>query len=458
MTTERGRRLQPELRVPRDTRRSGRASHAGSGRWSGRSRIRQEARPGPSWPCGCPRTDAHHEVTGAATGDADAERADTDAGHRTSTPGHWTADAWTSRPLDGHTGRVDIACADARRSHRTLDTGLRTRTDATEYADGRPRHDRHPDRHPGPPHHRPPAGIANRGPVDGACGARQRSRLGDGEEGGRCLSAVRRAGIERPATHGVGPGARGVRCRAGGFVVAKNTVPARSRRLCTRSCRSPGGRPSSSSCCGLLPCPRAAASHGRSWRRPGLPGRSAVKRGGCLTQPGPGPPRPPTDQRASSTTRQPTGTSPCCCGDGCLAASAGPQRHRLTWDETDASGWDETDASGRTGADTEGWTPDGWTPDDWTPDDWTAGSWMTNRTGGHRTLDADRRPTPWLASWHCRPRRRRPTLDARWTLRRADAGWASNNPGQLSRKPYKLRGAQWASAAGGRDPTWVAAP
>ena len=45
--------------------------------------------------------------------DADAERADTDAGHRTSTPGHWTADAWTShtRTLDGQT------------RHRTLDTG-----------------------------------------------------------------------------------------------------------------------------------------------------------------------------------------------------------------------------------------------------------------------------------------------------------------------------------------------
>jgi hypothetical protein len=37
--------------------------------------------------------------------DADAERADTNAGHRTSTPGPWTADAWTSptRTLDGHT-------------------------------------------------------------------------------------------------------------------------------------------------------------------------------------------------------------------------------------------------------------------------------------------------------------------------------------------------------------------
>jgi hypothetical protein len=181
MTTERGRRLQPELRAPCDTRPSGRESHAGSGRWSGRSRRRQDGQTrAPPGRVVARRTDAHHEVTGAATVDADADRADADAGHRTSKPGHWTADAWTSRTLDGHTGRVDIACADARRSHRTPDTGHRTpdtgraRTRPSTPT-GRPRHGRHPDRHPGSPHdHRPPAGIANRGPVDGACGARQR--------------------------------------------------------------------------------------------------------------------------------------------------------------------------------------------------------------------------------------------------------------------------------------------
>jgi hypothetical protein len=42
-------------------------------------------------------------------------------------------------------------------------------------------------------------------------------------------------------------------------------------------------------------------------------------------------------------------------------------------------------------------------------------------------VDADRRPTPWLASWpladhgdHARP------LDAGWTLRRAAAVWVTN--------------------------------
>ena len=52
------------------------------------------------------------------------ERADTDAGHRTSTPGHWTPNVWTS-----HSGHWTA----------TLDTGHRTlgRVDATEYADSR---------------------------------------------------------------------------------------------------------------------------------------------------------------------------------------------------------------------------------------------------------------------------------------------------------------------------------
>jgi hypothetical protein len=59
-------------------------------------------------------------------------------------------------------------------------------------------------------------------------------------------------------------------------------------------------------------------------------------------------------------------------------------------------------------------------PDSRTPDD---PGWVV----GHRMLDTDRRPTPWQASWQCRPRRR-PTLDAGWRLRRADTVWVSNNP------------------------------
>jgi hypothetical protein len=94
--------------------------------------------------------------------------------------------------------------------------------------------------------------------------------------------------------------------------------------------------------------------------------------------------------------------------------------------------------SGPTGRTPDGWTPDGWTPDGWTPDGRTAGppdGWTPGdrtldgldtgraghrtagppdpgrryRMGGHPMLDTDRRPMPWLASWHCRPGRRRLT-------------------------------------------------
>src|SRR6266508_5022673 len=97
--------------------------------------------------------------------------------------------------------------------------------------------------------------------------------------------------------------------------------------------------------------------------------------------------------------------------------------------------WDETDASGRTGRTAEAghrtagrWTgghqtagrPDPWTTnpgdrtlDGWTPDGLDSRILTTNRMGGHRMVDADRRPTPWLESWHCRPRRRRPTAGCR---------------------------------------------
>jgi len=57
-----------------------------------------------------------------------------------------------------------------------------------------------------------------------------------------------------------------------------------------------------------------------------------------------------------------------------------------------------------------------------TPGGWTA-------RGG-----ADGRPTPWLASWQCRRGDDGRPLDAGWTLRRADAVWASNDPGRLSSK------------------------
>jgi hypothetical protein len=121
VTTERGRRLQPELRIRCDARQSGpeaTLAHADGRAVRGHGGT---ARPGPSWPCGCRRTDALHEVTGADTADADAEHADTDPGTPDVHTGQWTADR-------GHHMRGHWTFT------RTPDTG---RVDATEYADSR---------------------------------------------------------------------------------------------------------------------------------------------------------------------------------------------------------------------------------------------------------------------------------------------------------------------------------
>jgi hypothetical protein len=209
----------------------------------------------------------------------------------------------------------------------------------------------------------------------------------------------------------------------------------------------------------LLPCPHRSRSHGCSARRassaaspaPGLLGRR--------------PSRP--------TARPPTGTSPRSGGDGCPAASTwspppppevGPDG-RVRTGRTSA-GW-TPDGWTPDGWTPDGWTPDGWTPDGWTPEGWTLDGWTAdgrtpwtttqvtahrtaghqtagqpdpgrqNGMGGHRMLATDRPPTPRLASWPCRPRRRRPTLDIGWRLRRADAAWASDKPGQLSSEDYE---------------------
>jgi hypothetical protein len=93
------------------------------------------ARPDPSGRMAAHRTDALHVVTGTDTADADAERADTHAGHRRSTPGHWTADAWTSsvRTRDGHTGHR-TPDAWTRPSTRTGHLGTAgTRTDSLDH-------------------------------------------------------------------------------------------------------------------------------------------------------------------------------------------------------------------------------------------------------------------------------------------------------------------------------------
>jgi hypothetical protein len=126
MTTEGSRRFQPELRV---ARQAGLEGHCGSGRWSSRSRD-TAGRPGPGPPgrAVARRTRRAPRVTGADT--ADAERPDTDTGRRTSTPGHWTPNAWTSRArtLDGHTGRrtPDAWTRPTTRTGRLGTAGIRT--------------------------------------------------------------------------------------------------------------------------------------------------------------------------------------------------------------------------------------------------------------------------------------------------------------------------------------------
>jgi hypothetical protein len=171
MTTERGRRLQPERRVRGEARQSGPEAHAGAGRCSSRSRIRQDGQTRGAllavWLPAAPTRSTESSVQRQRTRTRNAR-----------TPMR-TPDVQT-RTLDS--GRVDIA--DTGRSHRTR--GHRTRghrtvtpdtghVDATEYADRatkarqRIRTDILDNQTT-----RPPAGTPNRGPVDGACGARQR--------------------------------------------------------------------------------------------------------------------------------------------------------------------------------------------------------------------------------------------------------------------------------------------
>jgi hypothetical protein len=159
-----------------------------------------------------------------------------------------------------------------------------------------------------------------------------------------------------------------------------------ARTAATRPLRPP--RAAACSC-----APSAAASHRRSARRPGLPGRSAVTRRRPRA-PGPGPPPIPDDQRATrqhrlrqgplghrpsrSTARQPTGTSTRSCGGGadCLdlvpappSEVGGDRRVR-----TDGGGH-RTDGGGHR----TGWTPDGL--DTRRAGHQTAGRW----TGGRQT-------------------------------------------------------------------------
>jgi hypothetical protein len=162
VTTERGHRLQPELRIRCDARQSG--PEATLAHADGRAVRDTAGRPDPAPPgrvaAAAPTRSTKSPVQTPRTRTRNA---------RTPTPGHRTSTPDSGQRI------VDITCADTGRSpdtgHRTPDTG---RVDATEYSDRATSTRQAPDRHPGPP--RPPnrAGTPNRGPVDGTCCARQR--------------------------------------------------------------------------------------------------------------------------------------------------------------------------------------------------------------------------------------------------------------------------------------------
>jgi hypothetical protein len=236
---------------------------------------------------------------------------------------------------------------------------------------------------------------------------------------------------------------------------ARPSPPARHRPFRTRppgaagphdhhppwSLPSPGRQPRGR--CGNLalqpaPVPPPGHKRRRYARRPGLPGRSAGQaRPPAVTPPGPGPGPPPTPltnatsaasptsgpvgrPSSRSKTRQPTGARPVPVVTVAFRLDLVPPPPPEV-DEMDASGRTEADSSrldaGRTGHRTHR-TPDGRTPDalDTRRPDTGRLDRRTRTTeplSGHHMVDADRRPTPWLASWPCRPRRQRPTAGCR---------------------------------------------
>ena len=180
------------------------------------------------------------------------------------------------------------------------------------------------------------------------------------------------------------------------------------------------------------PSPAASSRASRRRRRralgtPAWPaGRPASSAAAARTRPGPGPPptAPPTIRdlggvacvracsavdRAARRRSSPQGPRPVPMAPVAVPNRLVPKCHRLM-------GTRRTRPDGRGGHQTGGHRRGGHRrgghqtgPDSRAPDDGTG--WVDT------ALDADRRPTPWLASWQCRLRRRHPTLDAGWRLR-----------------------------------------
>jgi hypothetical protein len=190
---------------------------------------------------------------------------------------------------------------------------------------------------------------------------------------------------------------------------------------------------------GAAACTRAhsaAVRDRRSARRPGLPGRSAGKRGRHRRTPTrrPGPAtalpltnamsaaspasRPPRPSLEPSPARQPQGLPPAPVVTVARPPRPGPQRHCLSMGgdgrvRTDR-GRHQTAGQRTAGRWTGGqqtadrrtrWTT---APGHRTPDGRTAGS-RTPKAGWWTPPAGQRRPTPWLGCWPGRPRPRRPT-------------------------------------------------
>jgi hypothetical protein len=270
-----------------------------------------------------------------------------------------------------------------------------------------------------------------------------------GSEPGALAASLGRAGAARPsrrAAHWPLPGPS---------TGASGSTTTTHRGRTPSPGRQPRGR------CGNLalhpaPVPLRGRSHGRSGQRAGLVAQRSSAAAAARTQSGPVHRRHPlTNTRA----RQHRRVQACSAVDraarrrgrrpgvdpflwcGCPPHRPSPHRHRLKWEETEASGQTGADTSrldaGRvdtrgldarrrhqvTGQRT-GWTPDGWTTGPRTTSEWVDTAWSAP-TGDRRYGG---RPGSAGHGDDARP------LDAGWTLRRADAVWASHDSGPLSSK------------------------
>jgi hypothetical protein len=177
-----------------------------------------------------------------------------------------------------------------------------------------------------------------------------------GTEPGALAAGLGRAGAARPSPPAPPMAPPGPPTRASGSATTTHRGRAPSR-----------GRQPRGGCSHLAlqpaPVPTAQPPARGSARRPGLPGRSVVKRG----RRGPHPTRRPGSATDLSLTNATAAASPASRPPGPSiepSTARQPQgRHRFRWSRSPGHllRWEDTDASGRTGQTADGWTPHGWT-------------------------------------------------------------------------------------------------